>query len=273
MKQIIHEGGLTAHSKDQSLSIRARHDLRPVLVREARDSGNLDLLLSTTGQVLNLKSSELYSPQIAGSRLLPLSFALAYDVNSCLHHCASLAVTYESIIKDYHRLARIPGISLGDSGMVSMGYQPTPYFEFDALVSAARRAFDKIGHYVWQAFEGSGGGRPDNFADLIPRLRHCPLHLAGRLSSSWSAFGSRLKEYRDCTQHFASMDMGFGTGVVMVKKLDDTEWRAWARIPDNPDARSRKNFKYEAGLDALTYGWETTNEVLNLAAEVVATPP
>jgi hypothetical protein len=60
-----------------------------------------------------------------------------------------------------------------------------------------------------------------------------------------------------------------GLGTVMMKRLGDGVWRAWARIPDNPQARSKKKFTYTLGLDALTYGWEVANEVVALATEVV----
>jgi hypothetical protein len=102
---------------------------------------------------------------------------------------------------------------------------------------------------------------------LLGRLKTCPKQLAAGLGSSWTDVGEKLKDYRDCTQHHVSMDLG-GT-IVTMKCLGDGVWRAWARIPDNPETKSKKKFTYAAGHDALTYGWEVANEVLSLASAVV----
>jgi hypothetical protein len=260
--KVVHEGGLTAHSVPESREIHARHQLRPILAIEARPTGDLDLLLSGVGTVLNILVSTLYSPPITDGRLLLKTFALAYDVGAALHHCVNLAKTYESIVNSYQRIRAIPGFATSDSEFATFGYQQEPYYELDALLSAGRRAYDKIGHYVWHAFEGAGGGMPDNMAELVARLRSCPPPLAERLRNSWLAVGVRLKDYRDCTQHFASVDIGLGSGTVMMKRLADPVWKAWARIPDNPEVRSRKKFTYALGLDALTYSWEVANEVV-----------
>lgn len=271
--KVVHEGGLTANSVSESREIQGRHQLRPVLATEARPTGDLDLLLSTVGPVcpvLNIQLSALYSQPITDGLLLPKTFALAYDVGAALHHCVSLAKAYESIVNSYQRIRAIPGFATSDSEFATFGYQQEPYYELDALLSAARRAYDKIGHYVWHAFEGGGGGRPDNMAQLVERLNSCPQPLTERLTNSWLAVGARLKNYRDCTQHFVSVDIGFGSGTVMMNRLADDVWKAWARIPDNPEVLSRKKFSYALGLDALTYGWEVANEVMALATEVVA---
>ena len=147
---------------------------------------------------------------------------------------------------------------------MQFGFQFAPYFEFDALLSAARRAYDKAGNLAWAAFRGSGGGRPDNLAKLLKRCECIPKELADRLKQSWVKIGSRLKDFRDCTQHFASTDIG-GCSIRM-EKLDAGIWRAVAPIPDNPEAKSRSRFTYTCRLDALTYGWEVTNEVACLAS-------
>jgi hypothetical protein len=260
---------LTGQSILESREIQGKHQLRPILATETQPTGDLDLLLSTVGPALNIQLSDLYSPPKTDGSLLPRIFALAYDVGATLHHCENLAKVYESIVNSYQRIQAIPGFTKSDSELTTFGYQQEPYYELDALLSAGRRAYDKIGHYVWHAFEGGGGGMPDNMSQLVERLKSCPQPLANHLTSSWLAVGAKLKDYRDCTQHFVSVDIGLGSGIVMMKRLAGDVWRAWARIPDNPEARSRKKFSYALGLDALTYGWEVANEVIALATEAV----
>lgn len=265
--KIIHEGGLSAGSPSESKRIIDSYRLRPVLV-EAQAAGALDLLLSKDGVPLGIQASALYSPSTGSVALLFKAFALAYDVGAALHHCTNLAKSYEKIVAQFQRIQSIPGYEESDSVFASFGHQAEPYYELDALLSACRRAYDKIAQCVWQAFEGGGGGMPDNVGDLLGRLKTCPEPLAGRLRSSWTDVGEKLKDYRDCTQHFASTDPGLGS--VTMKRLGDGVWMTWARIPDNPEARSKKRFTYAAGHDALTYGWDVVNEVIALANEAVA---
>jgi hypothetical protein len=195
------------------------------------------------------------------------TFALAYDVGAALHHCVNLAKAYESIVTNFQRIRSIPGFETSESEFASFGYQAEPYYELDALLSAGRRAYDKVGHCVWHAFEGGGGGMPDNMSQLLDRLSACPRPLGEHLRNSWLTVGERLKDYRDCTQHFASADLGLGS--VTMTRVGDGVWKAWARIPDNPEAKSKRKFTYITGLDALTYGWDVVNEVVSLATEVV----
>jgi hypothetical protein len=265
--KVVHEGGLTARSIPESREIQQSHGLRPVLAIEARSARHLDLLLSGAGAVLGIQASTLYSGTTRDGLLLLKKFALAYDIGAALHHCVNLAKAYESIVNNFQYIRAIPGHTTSESDFVALGSQEEPYYELDALLSASRRAYDKIGHLVWHAFEGGGGGMPKNMTQLLDRLNTCPLPLADHLRSSWIKVGKRLKDYRDCTQHFASVDMGLGT--VMMKNLGDDAWRAWARIPDNPEAKSKKKFTYALDLDALTYGWEVANEIVLLATEVV----
>jgi hypothetical protein len=265
--KIIHEGGLTARSAPESREILERYGVQPVLAIEARATGDMALLLSRSGAALGVQASSLYSARTNDIALLFKAFALAYDVGAALHHCESLAKAYEFIVVNFQRISSIPGFETSESEFASFGYQAEPYYELDALLSAARRAYDKIGHCVWHAFEGRGGGMPDNMRQLLDRITACPRTLAERLNHSWLTVGEKLKDYRDCTQHFASADMGLGT--VMMRRVGDGVWKAWARIPDNPETKSKKKFTYVAGIDALTYGWEVVNEVVSLATEVV----
>ena len=55
----------------------------------------------------------------------------------------------------------------------------------------------------------------------------------------------------------------------MMKKLSGDVWSTSIFIPDNPEARSQKKFKFNSQIDALTYGWEITNEVLSVAHAII----
>jgi hypothetical protein len=264
--KFVHEGGLTSRSALESREISEKYGARPILAIEDRPPGNLDLLLSRGGGVLAVQASPFYSGGTLDVPLLLKTFALAYDVGAAVHHCVNLAKAYELIVANFQHMSSIPGFSISDSDLATYGFQAEPYYEFDALLSASRRSYDKIGHCVWQVFEG-GVGMPANMEKILDRLTGCPEPLSERLRNSWLSVGKTLKDYRDCTQHFGSVDLGMGA--VMMKGLGDGVWKAWARIPDNPEAKSKKKFTYVGALDALTYGWDVVNEVVSLATEVV----
>lgn len=267
ISKVVHERGLIATSPRESEQIHNLYGLRPVLATKSRATGEHDFLLTTNGESLELQASALSSSSAGNMAVFPKVLALAYDAGAVVHHCRNLAKTYSDIVAQHERIRSIKGYEESASGFASFGFQAEPYYELDALLSASRRVYDKTGNVVWQAFEG-GSGMPRNMTELLDRLKFCPQPLAARLKNSWTNVGKKLKDYRDCTQHFASTDIGMGT--VTMKHLGDDIWVAWARIPDNPEVKSKKKFNYKCGFDALTYGWEVANEVISLATEVVA---
>ncbi len=265
--RFVHERGLVAHLPADSQSIRDRYGLRPVLVTEARESGDaLDVLLSAEGKFLELEASSLYFQAPKNISLLLKKLALGYDVGAVVYHCRQLANAYAAASREFARIRAIPGHPESESGYVSFGYQAVPYYELDALLSAVRRVYDKTAHLAWEAFGGTGGGMPDNIADMLKRCRNVPRDVADRLKSSWDTVGCKVKDYRDCTQHFASTDIGQCT--LTMARLDGGVWTTSALIPDNPGVKSKKKFSYASHLDALTYGWGVTSEVVSLATEI-----
>ena len=50
-------------------------------------------------------------------------------------------------------------------------------------------------------------------------------------------------------------------------------WSCCALIPDNPEARSLHKFTYNMDRDALTYGWELCDEVVQVAHAILTSLP
>ncbi len=265
--KVIHERGLTAHSLAESKQLHASYGLRPILATDARPSGDLDLLLAVDGALLGPQVSRIVSTSITGVALLLKKRALIYDLGAVAHHCSNLAREYSIVVGEFNRIRSIPGYKEPESDVVQFARQAESYYEFDALLSAGRRVYDKIASYVWQVFEG-GGNMPRGMAGLLGgRLQRYPPQLAERLQKSWTDIGKQLKDHRDCTQHFASAD--FGIAMVTMQRLPGGVWSASARIPDNPETKSKDKFSYASGYDALTYAWGVTIEVISLAVEAV----
>jgi hypothetical protein len=271
--RFVHEGGLVAYTATESQSIRDRFGLLPVLVTEAREDGrNLDNLLSRDGRLLELRASSLSIFNAPDNFPLFLKInSLAYDLNATVYHCKQLASAYADVTSAHARIRSNPGYPDQPGGWVSFCDQAVPYYELDALLSAARRVYDKTAHMAWQAFGGKGGGMPGNAADLLKRRSNMPPKTRDRLRSSWDTIGAKLKDYRDCTQHFASTDIGLCT--INMIRLDKDVWKARALIPDNPEVKSKKKFSYASTIDALAYGWQVTDEVVALAVEMASAIP
>ena len=229
------------------------------------ETGELNFLMSEDGIGLDILPTSSFGTK--NGALFLKALALGYALGAAVYHCKALALAYNSIALNFQRSHGI--VSHEQFDLCVFSGQLEPYFEFDALLSASRRAYDKIGHCVWDGFEGGGSGMPDNMEMLLRRLKKCPVPLKERLNESWSSTGSKLKDYRDCTQHFASTDLGAGTGGVFMQKLDLDVFKVWARIPDNPEVKSPKKFTYRGNYDALKYGWHVVSELNSLAREAL----
>ena len=58
-----------------------------------------------------------------------------------------------------------------------------------------------------------------------------------------------------------------------MSRLDYKVWSASVWIPDNPEDKSQEKFIYDSEIDALTYGWELTSEMVKLVKMVVDEAP
>ncbi len=244
------------------------HGLRPIIVSELSNTGETrDFIVSVHNDLLEIRATQIYQAMAKG-KLFDVLHPLYYDVTSAVYHCKKMALAYVDLCNRNATLRLIPDLAKSESDTCILNSDGEPYFEFDALLSSLRRSYDKLGHVVWTAFGTKGGGRPDNYADTLRRCSTIPPSLASRLNASWSSTGARIKTFRDCTQHFASADFGFSS--VWMRRLDHESWYAVAPIPDNPEVKSKSRFTYTAKLDALTYGWESLNEIVDASVEVVS---
>ena len=245
-------------------SISKKYGVRPVLEALFLSPGNeiISLLPAKPMRRLYVELSEIQ----AKASTKDVSFLhfqnLLYGLGALNYHCIQLAGTYCKIIRS---ATRFP---IDKPNRWIFGNQPEPYYEFDALITVARRTYNALGHIIWNLFGSKKGGAPDNFERTIQLCeKKCPTTLKNRLKLSCSQFGSKVKDYRDCIQHYnpivnwspyAIMEQGEG-GILSASIL----------IPDNPEAKSPKRFRYDSRLDALTYGWELTTEIFKVAWAII----
>jgi len=219
---------------------------------------------SRKSRLLDIEHSDYFLHSLAKPVLLAEKFTLEYLTGALIYHCKNLAEKYASICR---QAAAFPnGFERPDEKAIFSG-QSDGYYEFEALVTVARRTYDAIRYPIWESFGPAKDSVPRNFYNTLLKCTTLPPALAERLQTSWSKWGLKLRAYRDCLQHYVPLDFGHSSAVVEL--LDSGVWSTALRIPDNPEMKSRKRFQYEQGIDALSYGWELTNEILDVVFQVL----
>lgn len=275
--QIIFEKGVEVH-RDKSgwlstsnchepvmcepSQIFANYHLRPIVltVNLTPSISHCFLAPASEGRLLEIEMSEL--TQVAPFKnhsFVMANLDLSYTVGAVIYHCHRLAQAYVNVCQKFSK-SPIPETQISSPCVFSD--QPEPYYELEALITAARRFYTTARRPIWTAF-GTGESVPSSFERTIAGCTKLPSGLRKRLDQSWSVFGEKLKEYRDCVEHY--IHLGDFMPYAFMERLDNELWTAWLRIPDNPQARSAKSFRYDRRLDALTYGWTVTDEVVKLA--------
>jgi hypothetical protein len=199
--------------------------------------------------------------------LLLTSMNVQYVSGALVYHCQELALWYSKICDC---AVGIGQISPWKNETLFLQGQSEAYYEFDALITAARRTYDALRYVMWSVF-GQRGHTPSNFRKTLDSCKGLPDKLGARLSESWDTHGVKLTDYRDCIQHYAPVSYGIETA--QLTQVAGGTWSVLLRIPDNPETKSRRAFKFATGLDALTYGWEITSELIGLSTEVFAAIP
>jgi hypothetical protein len=250
-------------------AVAALSPLRPLLITEKRNfGGDLTLLLRPNGKDLfGLCVYELMNRPLDVDTLYPV-WQLQYLLGAVGYHCHRLAELYAQIAIKYNEITQIPGYS-GKSDIALFNDQAEAYYEFDAFLGAARRSYDALRYLLWPRFGNTQGSTPRSLEALLKTKNHIPEQLLKRLKASWEERGVLLTQYRDCIHHYVPMDFGLASAII--SRHPSGAWTTKIRIPDNPEARSKKQFKYSLDRDALTYAWELSDEILEVAMITVDT--
>ena len=147
--------------------VRRKYNVRPVLLKKHLISGTPSVphidswrLFTVGGEPnVDLAWSALMQGRGFAPAIMRHQHALAYVVGTVVYHCKRLADVYSTIAVNMVRISSIPGC--GDARHVSFDYQPEPYFELDALLTAARRAYDASRYVLWSAFPRRRDRRSD----------------------------------------------------------------------------------------------------------------
>ena len=244
----------------------AMSPLRVVSVTKRINNGDdrKFLLRSDSNRIYAIHVSDLINRPFTAHLIFP-AHQLAYLVGGVAYHCERIADLYAEIGVQFSKFLQIDP-DFGRSGIANLQFQPEPYYEFDALIGSAKRSYDSTRYLLWHKF-GKGGSVPRSLEALLDSPLALPEQLRHRLTNSWANFGKPVTHYRDCIHHYVTVDFGLATA--SMRRHASKAWMTIMRIPDNPEARSKRNFTFARGLDALTYAWELADEVLSIAEIVV----
>lgn len=242
--------------------------LRAVLatMRLSAGTDRAFILRAGTGQPIGIATSTLTQGPLDPGMLMP-NYHVAYLLGAVEYHCERMADFYAQIAERYYAIELIPGCPpRNDTGI--FGFQTGPYYEFDSLLGAAKRAYDSLRFVLWKRFGSTKGDTPRSLEALLRTSIPLPTRLRARLEESWAAWGVPVTEYRDCVHHYVPVD--FGMASAFMRRHSTGAWTTMMRIPDNPKARSTRKFTYTRNLDALSYGWLVAEELIGLALEAGA---
>jgi hypothetical protein len=147
------------------------------------------------------------------------------------------------------------------------------FFEIDAFLSAARRAYDAISNVIWKHYMPARPGRWDSgHAAITWMAKHpgeIPTEIADVYKQSWDVCGEKLTDYRDYIMHH--VPLVFDGEIIWMNGFED-RWGATVQLPANPEAKSRARSNPTKDIDALNYCHSVAREVLKLAEFLVAQP-
>ena len=261
----------SGQSAEVTANPKVTYGVRRILFTERLASGQeLTWLLSSAGEILLGGLSDLSQVVIhnKGMRILEDYFSVSYVVGATCHHCQRLAEAYADISRRF--ASSLAKMSNSDD-MVYFGHEPEPFYEFDALITAAMRSYDTMRFILWTAF-GDKGSRPVSFQEVFEKVKNnLSPTLVQHLDRTWLQFGEKLKDYRDCIQHYVPLSGEIPSACM--KRLDRGVWSTSYWLPENPKAKSAKEFRFRSQLDALTYGWELANEIMDTTKAIVQEVP
>ena len=252
------------------LTVSQKYAVRPILMLEKHHTGK------ELGRIFSIDSTDFGQVEFVSLNLdriltdwliTPLR-GLQYLVGATQYHCMRLANLYAETWREFYN----PPFSLMNhksdiSFFVRLGSEEESYYEFDALITAAIRCYEAMRFPIWSVFGSRNGivpksGPRKNFEDTLNACENLPSTLKDSLRQNWASYGKKAKSYRDYIQHYFPLDRGFSQA--RMERLDENVWATSFLVPDNPEDKSPKKFRYDHKVDALTYGWELTDRLFLL---------
>jgi hypothetical protein len=234
-------------------SVMTSLGVRPVLAEGSTQDARVSLVFpAIRGKLLELYRSELNLPE-----------PLRYLMGSMLYHCSALARFYAQACTSF--VEQRPITIAGDDSppWEKENRRATrleePLYGFETLITKIIVGYESLRHPIWKKYR-SGKATPRNFVDTVKSCNF-PSAIGNRIQLSTRNCYLPAKKFRSCIQHH--VDIGSSSWCLFEKKFQ-LLWLLVARLPDNPEEKSARDFRFDQGLDALTVAWEYVSEFFAL---------
>lgn len=250
--------------------------IRPVLLETEKQ--NFIFLKGAPSTLLELQPLNLSQLVFSGALMVDLakinlthSINMNYVVGAVVYHCKRLAILYSQITQEYPKSVNLhnendPSDPYSEQFWASN--RPAPFYEIEALITSGKRAFESMRYVIWNDIGKNRTHPPKGFFTTLNQCNNLPNPLKTRLAHSWENFGKKVSNYRDCIQHNFPMSKGWSN--LKMDRLKGGIWKCSALLPDKGNAASPDLFTYNLEIDGLTYGWELTNEIIEIANHILA---
>ena len=169
---------------------------------------------------------------------------LRYCVLATLYHLNRLIDLYVRLTRLFERKHPLGTAVRGNTN------DPRVFYEIDAFLGAARRVYESIIKVLWKHYYPRTSGRWGSIRKAIDSLDKVPPVFTTELQQSWSTFGEKLADYRNCVAHYVPLTDGNTTCWM---DWYGTRWGMTIKLPANPNKKSRKAFDFDSGPEALSY--------------------
>lgn len=186
---------------------------------------------------------------------------LNYIVNATIFRCKQLTLLYEQLLMNgvTENLKFSPKTNSWTIGNVE-----EPFYEFESLIIDLIRSYETMRFLMWESY-GNKGGTPSNYSKTVDKCS-LPATIREKFASSIIPY-EVIKDYRDCVVHYAHFGARLPLFFVDIEQGDIPVGKVL--IPDNPQAKSYQAFTYLGGLDALSFGWRSVNELSEVASLLI----
>lgn len=161
----------------------------------------------------------------------------------------------------------ISNVPVSEMGAFTSGgdYPEAVFYEMMAFLTSARSLLDSL-IPVLKALPSNKRGSPPkersyhSFMNKIAKY-NLPIHIVNFLNTNWT-WASKLIEYRDCLLHYEVLSPACVPFVIAVhSERRMIALQTW--LPDNPESRSVKKYKFDEHIEYLSYAHITYLHILD----------
>lgn len=224
------------------------------------------------------------------------AFKVLFYFGALRYHLCSLVKTYIETATDFSGNLTIPGLNLelqdkdsftrrklcptwifnvpvSEIGAITLSgaYSEAIFYEMMAYLTSARSLLDSL-LPILKALPSIGRGenppKERSYHSFMNKITKCtlPNHLVDFLNKNWT-WASKLIDYRDCLLHYEILSPASLPYIIAVhSERRIIALQTW--LPDNPESRSIKKYKFDEHIEYLSYAHITYLRLLDFAAYI-----